>query len=179
MLYCEGSKINHQELRHKKLGFWLGLCFLLLSLTPAYAKSAPDSSTIKEEGLWLVESKDGIFRIGACDKSKNSKDLRLCGWLVGMSYTEGEPAVDYWGRSECGLAIIQNLKRDDDGAWYGAILDPRNGRKYQARIKLEKNGQLQLRGYLLLPIFGESQNWTRYKGPAIGPKCKMTAQNKK
>ncbi|MBO5995616.1 MAG: DUF2147 domain-containing protein, partial [Acetobacter sp.] len=34
-------------------------------------------------------------------------------------------------------------------------------------------GVLKLRGYVGIPIFGETHTWTRYKGGAIGPECKM------
>ncbi|MCX5615883.1 DUF2147 domain-containing protein [Bombella sp. TMW 2.2559] len=121
------------------------------------------------EGTWLVEEKDGIFGIAPCP----SDSSRLCGRLVGMDYTDAEPEKDIWGRSECGLEIISDMKRRKNGRWHGTILDPRSGRTYQASMWLADANTLKLRGYIGLAIFGETQTWKRVVNPAIGVQCRM------
>lgn len=146
----------------------------------SYGHAAPTGlATIPEEGYWLVESKDGIFYLAPCDPRVKPDEMRLCGWLVGLDYTQTSPPLDHWGRSQCGLTMMQNLKRDDEGAWHGDILDPRTGRQYGARIKLGKDDVLRLHGYMILPLFGQTQEWTRYKGPPIGSQCRMVMENNK
>ncbi|MXV44579.1 DUF2147 domain-containing protein [Saccharibacter sp. 17.LH.SD] len=135
---------------------------------------AQQASPLSEEGLWLVEGKDGIFRIGPCQPGGGN----LCGWLVGMDYTTPEPDKDVWGRSECGLQIISDMKRGENGRWNGHVLDPGSGRSYSARLWLDKHGRLKLLGYLGLPLFGQVQRWTRYQGPPIGEKCHMASDRK-
>ncbi len=120
-------------------------------------------------GTWLVEEKDGIFSIAPCPSDAS----RLCGWLVGMDYTEAEPEKDVWGRSECGLEIISNMKRRKNGQWHGTILDPRSGRTYQAIMWQGKGDTLKLRGYVGLSLFGETQTWSRIAAPVIGRQCRM------
>lgn len=157
------------------------LAYVLGSLAYAHAGSAGETLVtassaqrpmLAEEGLWLVEEKDGIFQIAPCTDHQD----RLCGWLVGMDYTEAEPEKDIWGRSECGLQIISDMKRSRDGRWDGRILDPRSGRSYDARLWVAQSGQLKVLGYLGLPLFGQTQTWDRYRGAPIGHKCRMHRQ---
>lgn len=147
---------------------------------PVFAASpVPYYEHLKEEGLWLVEGKDGVFYLGPCTSSdplpaEQVGKTQLCGWLVGMKYPKGQqPERDVWGRSECGQALITGMYRIDNGRWHGHILDPRNGHIYNANLWLEKNGSLKLRGYIGLPLFGETQIWTRYKGKKIEDSCHM------
>ncbi len=139
------------------------------SAEPSQSSSTASHLSRPEEGLWLVKEKDGIFQIGPCDDRKD----RLCGWLVGMDYTEAEPEKDVWGRSECGLQIISDMKPVDNGRWDGHILDPHTGRTYDARLWVAKSGHLKLLGYLGIPMFGQTQTWSRYHGASIGQKCRM------
>lgn len=135
-------------------------------VTPQAQASAAASGL---EGTWLVQEKDGIFSIAPCP----SDSSRLCGRLVGMDYTDAEPEKDFWGRSECGLEIISDMKRRKNGRWHGKILDPRAGRTYQASMWLADADTLKLRGYVGLTIFGETQTWKRVVNPSIGNQCRM------
>ncbi|MFT8897139.1 MAG: DUF2147 domain-containing protein [Acetobacter sp.] len=121
-------------------------------------------------GMWLSEKHDGIFRIAPCGDS-------VCGTLIGLSYGPKEPmprAKD--GRAECDLVMLTGFRpmEDDPGRWEGKILDPDAGNLYHAQIWSPKPDILKLRGYILVPVFGETQTWSRYHG-TIGPECRMPA----
>jgi uncharacterized protein (DUF2147 family) len=54
------------------------------------------------------------------------------------------------------------------GTYYGkgAILDPKNGEVYHARLTLLNQGmKLGVRGYVGNPLFGRTQTWTRVPNP--------------
>jgi uncharacterized protein (DUF2147 family) len=61
-----------------------------------------------------------------------------------------------------GLKILRNLRWD--GAQYsgGEILDPDDGYVYRCAARLVDGGrELEVRGYLGLPLFGRTQKWLR------------------
>lgn len=63
-----------------------------------------------------------------------------------------------------GLTILRNVRRGDrPGVWDGGdILDPDNGKVYQVRLSPARDGrQLEVRGYLGVPLLGRSQTWLR------------------
>ena len=117
-------------------------------------------------GRWLSQDHDGVFEIGACGET-------VCGRLVGMRYRGAMP-TDKAGHPQCGLMMLTGFlrQRDDPARWNGKILDPEAGRTYHAVIWSPSPGLLDLRGYLLLPLFGQTQRWTRYDGP-IGAACRL------
>ncbi|WP_419728698.1 DUF2147 domain-containing protein [Lichenicola sp.] len=142
---------------------------LALMLVPqlrlvAQAQTRTDPAT-PVLGQWLTQDSDGVFQIARCG------DM-LCGWLVGMRYTGSMP-LDVWHRPQCKLALLTKFRpADEPGHWAGSILDPDNGHSYQATIWSPQPDVLKLRGYVLLPMLGETQGWTRYHG-TIGPDCKL------
>lgn len=139
-------------------GAALGL--VLLAADPAGA-AAPDALL----GRWLTRDGDGVFAVERCG------DM-LCGRLVGMRY-KGTMPLDNQGRPQCGQRLLNGFRpAGDEGRWSGTIRNPDNGRSYDATIWTPAPGVLKLHGYLLLPIFGQTQRWTRYRGP-IGIACKL------
>lgn len=155
--------------------FWVGF----FATSALAAAPVPEHEVFREEGLWLVEEGDGVFFVGPCvsadpvPASEEGKN-QLCGWLVGMDYEGADPPKDIWGRSECNLALITGMYPVDSGKWRGHVLDPRSGHVYNANLWLDKDGNLKLRGYVGIPLFGQTATWTRYRGPAIGPLCHMS-----
>lgn len=135
-----------------------------LAAGPAQAE-APVSAEGAVLGRWLTSDRDGVFQLELCGNA-------LCGRLVGMRYTGSMP-LDVWKRPQCGMSLLSGFHPGDEaGHWDGRILDPDNGRTYQATVWSPEPDVLKLRGYLLMPMFGETQTWSRYRG-TIGPDCKL------
>lgn len=66
------------------------------------------------------------------------------------------------GRPMLGLQIISDMVFYDGQYHNGYILDPRDGKKYHAKMTVTKHGQvLKLRGYIGLPLFGKTTEWQR------------------
>jgi uncharacterized protein (DUF2147 family) len=146
----------------------LGLVLLLgiaLALSPASPAAsargmraievAPPESLI---GNWLTQGGDGVIAIERCGPN-------LCGRIVGILRAPSEPVpTDVHGASQCGLTILHNEKVTDDGFWQGEITDPRDGTTYGAQLWLDEHGDLNLRGFLGIPLLGRTQVWHRFTG---------------
>lgn len=132
----------------------------LLVCTPLSAQSAP---TIF--GQWLTQDRDGVVDIRPCGAN-------LCGHIVGLDVprlTNGDVPRDAQGRPQCGLQILQ-ARPTGAGQWDGRITDPSDGTNWHCTVRMDEQGRLKLRGYVLAPLFGVSQTWTPFAG-ALGADC--------
>lgn len=65
------------------------------------------------------------------------------------------------GRPLCGLTLGEGfVARDARHATGGRLYDPRAGRTYRATMTAE-DGELELRGYLGIRLFGRTETWKR------------------
>jgi uncharacterized protein (DUF2147 family) len=118
-------------------------------------------------GLWLTKSGNGVIEIAWCGQA-------LCGSIVGIKRAPGEPMPqDYQGRSQCGLAIITGERPTGDGNWLGHVTDPRDGKEYQAEIRVDDEDRLHLRGFVGIPLLGQTEIWHRFSGH-LASDCEMT-----
>lgn len=62
-----------------------------------------------------------------------------------------------------GMTFLWGLKPDGANEWAsGSVLDPKNGKTYNAKATLTEAGQkLRLRGFIGTPLLGRTQIWLR------------------
>lgn len=114
-------------------------------------------------GRWLSQSGKGVIEIYRCAD-------KLCGKLVWIAdpVRDGAPAKDRNNpdavlkqRPLCGLVMLGDFVPVADNRWGdGWIYSPENGKTYRATMTLD-GAVLKLRGYVGIPLFGETQTWTR------------------
>jgi uncharacterized protein (DUF2147 family) len=133
------------------------------------ATASAAASLATPHGLWITANGDAVIQIAACGNG-------LCGYIVGMFLGPKDPTPKDWaGTSQCRLTIIQAAAATDSSGqphWTGHITDPRNGNAYNATIRVDAQNELLLRGYIGLPIFGETQTWTPYHG-SLAQNCRL------
>ena len=148
---------------------------LLAGLATAGTASEPDLKDAAH-GFWLTENKRAIVEFAPCS-DQNADET--CGTLVWVSEPVGADGAlkrdtknriaDLKGRPLCGLPLIGGLHRLGDGELAdGWLYSPRDGATYSADITLLSEGALRVHGYLLVPLFGRSQTWTRVEDAREG-----------
>jgi uncharacterized protein (DUF2147 family) len=63
-----------------------------------------------------------------------------------------------------GMTIFSGMQQDSDSTnnWSGGeILDPHNGKTYHCKMELINNQEMNVRGYIGMPLFGRTQTWHR------------------
>lgn len=85
---------------------------------------------------------------------------------------EGKPKVDRnnpvggkQSRPIIGLTIVWDFKHKGPGRWEGGkIYDPENGKTYKAKIRLQDDGTLDVRGFIGFSLLGRTTRWQPTKG---------------
>lgn len=123
------------------------------------------ASSDKAHGLWLTANGNAIVEMAPC----GSKTCGRMVWVANPRDAAGQLKLDANNtdpakkvRPICGLQLIGGMKLAKTGQWRdGWIYNPRNGKTYGAEINAVSDGKLKVRGYLGLPLLGQSQTWTR------------------
>jgi uncharacterized protein (DUF2147 family) len=134
-------------------------------LSSVLCAAQADSHDSPLEGVWLHSNKRILVEIAPCGE-------HFCGrivWLKNPNDEMGEPRSDLGnpdpsqrGRLVMGMTVIRGLVRSGSGVWSdGTIYNPADGETYSARVTLVDPDTLRVRAYKFLPLFGETQIWTR------------------
>ncbi len=132
-----------------------GAAMLALALIGSEAPAVAGGSPV---GTWSTANGHGVIAIAECGDA-------LCGRIVGIDRDPLAPIpTDVHGRSQCGLTIITNERAAADGTWLGEVTDPRDGETYHAKLWLDADGNLHLRGFIGIPLLGSTQVWHPFTG---------------
>lgn len=135
----------------------------MLAVALAVSSASAEQTTARSPlGNWATGNGHGVIAIAQCGNA-------LCGRIVGIDRKPTDPMpTDVHGHSQCGLTIIRSERPEADGTWLGEITDPRDGGTYQAKLWLDGNGDLRVRGYIGIPQLGATQIWHPFTGHLTG-----------
>jgi uncharacterized protein (DUF2147 family) len=157
-----------------------GVLALAAVVTLISAANADDGATPGAIGFWVTQDHSSVVEISPCGAG-------LCGQVVGLraGRKPDDPATDTHnpdpakrGAALCGLVMMGGLTpvKGSVGKWEGGwIYDPESGDTYSAEMRLTAADRLTLRGYLGMPLFGRSENWTR-EGDGPKNRCAIPAK---
>jgi uncharacterized protein DUF2147 len=139
-----------------------GVVAVLLAAQPAWADAPTvsgiwqqiDPDTGKVGALVTFAERRGIFegRISKLFPEPGDETNPLCRKCPG----------DRQNKPILGLLFIEGMKRTGLDYGGGTILDPDSGTFYNASMQLSPDGNtLTVRGYVGIPLFGQSQTWKR------------------
>jgi len=136
------------------LSFFIIGCYFSGNL---YAQANPDALL----GIWFNEEKDAKIKV----YKENGKFYGKIVWHKtgdGISaYDEHNPDPELQKRKKVGLVILTDFEFHN-GQWEdGEIYDPKKGKTYSCVIKLEKDGSLNVRGFIGFSLIGRTTYWTK------------------
>lgn len=124
-------------------------------LAPVHAQS-PESDPAY--GYWVNRS-GWTIEAAPCDDG-------LCGTVVGIGgrraesqrFDEHNPDPNLRARPLCGIEIFGSFEPNGHpGEWEGGwIYNPRDGKTYRSNMKLGQGDTLEVRGFVLTPMFGRT-----------------------
>jgi uncharacterized protein (DUF2147 family) len=138
------------------------LFFCLILSDPAFCAAetlGPDAIT----GTWVVAEKDAhieIYRDG--DRYSG----RIC-WLrdpeVDKPGEERLPKRERGETPKVGLIIVRAFRFDGKEWTGGTLYDPTDGKSYRGVIRLGSKGELRVRGFMGISLFGRTTVWHRLR----------------
>ena len=128
------------------------------------------------DGHWMDSDGEVIIEVMACGRNRCAK----VAWLKQPLGPDGLPLRDYKNsdpklatRLVCGMDIISGFKQQPDGTWGGAnVYVPDQGMSFSGKAEVLSETQIKVTGFVVLPIFGSSEVWSRVQGPPT--KCDGT-----
>ena len=141
------------------------MLFAALQSASAAAVQLPDSAAEKILGQWLTAEGESKIEIVPCDS------VTFCGRIVWLRdpLKDGKPVVDdknpdesLRSRPVLGVELLRGFTYAGDGVWSGGkIYDPKSGNDYSAKMTMVNDTTIDLRGYVLIPLFGRTERWRR------------------
>ena len=148
---------------------------LLVALFVAFCAFPASAQTPSVMGTWLTASKLAQVQLAPCADPARGP---VCGTIVKLidpKDDSGKPivpeeAVDrrntdpaLRGRKVLGMVLLYDFAKSADPNAFedGTIYNGENGKTYKAKFGLQADGTLRLRGYVGVPMLGETQIWTR------------------
>lgn len=131
--------------------------FTLFALATELSASSPADAV---NGIWLDPGKGGYIQI------YEDHDSWL-GIVVGSADGEvknddNNPDPVQRSRTLLGQSVIRNLVYDGKGHWQGGtIYNPLDGRTYSVSLSLADADTLEVRGYIGVPLLGQTRRWVR------------------
>lgn len=122
-------------------------------MSPVGTWNTIDDETKKPKSLVRITEKDGMIS-GTVEKIVDpAKQDSKCDECASDDPRKGKPVI--------GMTILTGLKKDSDNVYSGGnILDPNNGKTYNAKVTVIEGGKkLEMRGSIL--FIGRTQIWIR------------------
>jgi uncharacterized protein (DUF2147 family) len=143
---------------------------LRLSLSAGLLAALPLMADASPVGRWWTEDRSGVIEITRCGQA-------LCGRIVGQTEprdARGNISRDIHGVPDCGLTILHDARQVEPGRWRGRITNPDDGQDWRCEIWVGEDGALRLRGYVVVPLLGQTQVWPPFHGQ-VAADCTIAA----
>jgi uncharacterized protein (DUF2147 family) len=168
--------------------FWRRILGAGMAALVAAPLAAPDSAHAGEglDGYWMDADGEVLLKIEPCGV-QNMRCGRVA-WLRKPRGADGGPLRDLRNPDEklrnrfvCGLPVVLHFKKQADGTWGdGTVYVPDHGMSFSGTAEVVSPTKVKVSGYMLLPIFGSSEVWTRVsrQPPSCEEQAKMIKEQR-
>jgi uncharacterized protein (DUF2147 family) len=154
-------------------------CTLLLSmvfpiLLPAGMQGQTQEGVSEQDritGTWITAEGKAHVTITKCGEA-------YCGSITWLKepLKSGKPVLDDKNPDEqlrsrpiLGMQFMRGFLYDGEGEWTGGrVYDAESGDEYRAKLKLVDRDTMELRGYIMIPLFGRTETWKRLESEPPG-----------
>jgi uncharacterized protein (DUF2147 family) len=160
----------------------VALC--LASIVAAMGLTSTGLRAENLDGFWMDSHGEVIMEFGPCGKNR-------CGRVAWLKKPRGpdrgplrdfrNPEAKLQSRFVCGLTVVAGFSKQPDGTWAnGNVYVPDLGTSFSGYAEVLSPTKVKVTGYMLLPIFGSSEVWTRMarKPPSCEEQAKMIAEDR-
>ena len=147
-------RTTHQLINVVPLLRTSALVALAISCTAAWSQTP--------QGRWITASGNLEVEIAPCGEALCGSVTKVLANRSMSRDSEDMKPVDT--RPALGMKILTDFKPDDmEGnqavSWKGEIYNRENGKTYSCQMSMGSGGQLIVRPYVVLPLFGKTQIW--------------------
>lgn len=137
------------------------LSILFLSFVAAFNAMGQTSDADKLIGTYMTEGDKGKVVI----EKKGSTYNGVLVWNATQGLLDkNNPVKSEQTKPLVGKTILTGFKYAGKEVWDGGkIYDPENGKTYSCKIKMKKNGDLTVRGFIGVSLLGRNTDWKRVK----------------
>ena len=112
-------------------------------------------------GEWWTEDNEGRIRVTR-DKEGYYRGTTTCCEKDGKPTIDvNNPKPELRNRSTLGIVLIWKLKFEEGEYVDGYVYNPRDGKTYRMEMKVLDKETLKIRGYMGIPLLGQTQIWKR------------------
>ena len=148
----------------------LSLGLALVFAGAGIAVGAGSARADELDGFWMDSHGEVVLEVQRCGQQMCAKVVLLRLPSVPdrkplKAYRNPDPALQ--NRQVCGLRVIEGFTKQPDGTWGGGdVYVPDLGMSFKGYATVLSPTQIEVRGYVFLPLFGSSEVWSRVAKPA-------------
>jgi uncharacterized protein (DUF2147 family) len=140
-----------------------------LVLALAASVGIPAAHATELDGYWMDSHGEVVLEVEPCGAAMCAKVV----WLRLPYGPDRKPLKDYrnpdpalQNREVCGLRVITGFTKQPDGTWGGGdVYVPDLGMSFKGYATVLSPTQIEVRGYVFLPLFGSSEVWSKVAKP--------------
>ena len=142
----------------------------VLGLFVSFAFAADRARATELDGFWMDSHGEVVLEVEPCGKAMCAKVV----WLRLPYGPDRLPLKDFRNpdkslqhREVCGLRVIDGFTKQPDGTWGGGnVYVPDLGMSFSGYAQILSPTQIEVRGYVFLPLFGSTEVWSQVAKPA-------------